>query len=177
MARVLMPDAARALAERVLTANRTSATNAASVAEALVAAELDGLASHGLSRLPAYAAQARSGKVDGFAVPALEMRGAAARVDARTGFAFPALSMGLAAALDLARSSGIGGVAVANSHHCGVAGHHVEWLAARGHVALMLANTPGAMAPWGGKRASFGTNPIAFAAPRAAFWPKPSPPA
>ena len=40
-------------------------------------------------------------------------------------------------------------------------------LADAGCVALMVANTPGAMAPWGGRRALYGTNPIAFAAPRA----------
>src|SRR5690606_2527010 len=41
----------------------------------------------------------------------------------------------------------------------------VERLAEKGLVALMVANAPAAMAPWGGKRPLFGTNPIAFAAP------------
>jgi (2R)-3-sulfolactate dehydrogenase (NADP+) len=52
------------------------------------------------------------------------------------------------------------------SHHFGVAGRHVERLAEKGLVALTVSNTPQAMAPWGGKRPVFGTNPIAFAAPR-----------
>jgi (2R)-3-sulfolactate dehydrogenase (NADP+) len=46
-----------------------------------------------------------------------------------------------------------------------VAGHHVEALADRGLAALMIANTPSAMAPWGGRKALLGTNPLAFAAP------------
>ena len=52
-----------------LTRSRTSAAKAQSVARALVAAEADGLKGHGLSRVPTYAAQAKVGKVDGFAVP------------------------------------------------------------------------------------------------------------
>jgi (2R)-3-sulfolactate dehydrogenase (NADP+) len=41
----------------------------------------------------------------------------------------------------------------------------VERLARAGLAALMFANTPPAIAPWGGRRGLFGTNPIAFAAP------------
>jgi (2R)-3-sulfolactate dehydrogenase (NADP+) len=57
-------------------------------------------------------------------------------------------------------------VAIGNSHHCGVAGHHVERLAAKDLVGLMFANTPAAIAPAGGRRALFGTNPVAAAFPR-----------
>ena len=169
MATVLMTGGdAVALAGAVLVANHTSPANAAAVAAALVAAELDGIGSHGLSRLPAYADQARAGKVDGFAVPEMAVTAlAAAFVDAKTGFAAPALALALETAAEQAEATGVSAVAIANSHHCGVAGHHVEALARRGLVALMFANTPAAMAPWGGERASFGTNPIAFAAPRA----------
>ena len=51
------------------------------------------------------------------------------------------------------------------SHHCGAAGHPVERLAEAGLVAIMFVNTPSAIAPWGGSKAVFGTNPIAFACP------------
>ena len=69
MPRTSLAEAAR-LAAAVLEANRTAPAAAASVAAALVAAEAEGQGGHGLSRLPAYAAQARVGKIDGFAVPA-----------------------------------------------------------------------------------------------------------
>jgi (2R)-3-sulfolactate dehydrogenase (NADP+) len=62
---------------------------------------------------------------------------------------------------------GIVALSILRSHHCGVAGHHVEHLARRGLVAIMFANSPAAMAPAGGRIASYGTNPIAFAAPTA----------
>lgn len=157
----------RALAERVLTAAGASPANARMVAAALIAAELDGLGSHGMSRLPFYADQARSGKVDGRAVPAVSHPAAAViRVDAHGGFAFPAITAGLAAATAAAPKTGVVAVAIANSHHCGVLGHHVERCAEHGFFALAFANTPAAIAPWGGTRGLFGTDPIAFACPR-----------
>ena len=88
---------AEGLVARALVRCRTSEVNAAVVARALVAAEADGLKGHGLSRVSTYAAQARIGKVDGFATPSVERRrpGAAA-IDAANGFAFPAIEAALA---------------------------------------------------------------------------------
>ena len=65
----------------------------------------------------------------------------------------------------MARHTGIACAAIIRSHHCGAAGHPVERLAEQGLVAMMFANTPAAIAPWGGATAVFGTNPIAFACP------------
>jgi (2R)-3-sulfolactate dehydrogenase (NADP+) len=90
---------------------------------------------------------------------------AVVRVDAKDGFAFPAIRAGLRAVEERLGECGIVALPIAHSHHCGVAGHHVEHLARRGHVAMMFSNSPAAMAPAGGRVASFGTNPIAFAAP------------
>ena len=158
--------AARDLSLRVMRAAGVAGPNADVVARALVAAEADGRPSHGLSRLPAYADQARSGKVDGKAVSELtETAPGALRVDARDGFAYPAIALGLAHAAEMVKRSGTVGVAIANSHHFGVAGYHVEPLAEKGLVALAFGNSPAAIAPWGGSKPIFGTNPIAFACP------------
>jgi (2R)-3-sulfolactate dehydrogenase (NADP+) len=157
---------AEALVVRTLTHCRTSEDNARSVARALVAAEAEGLKGHGLSRLPSYAAQTRAGKVDGFARPQLaQPRPAILAVDAANGFAFPALDTTVTALPQAARTSGVAAAAIRRSHHCGAAGHPVERLAELGLVALMFANTPAAIAPWGGSKGLFGTNPIAFACP------------
>jgi (2R)-3-sulfolactate dehydrogenase (NADP+) len=157
----------RQLVVNALKCHNTSAENAAAVARALVAAEADGLAGHGLSRLPSYCAQAAGGKVDGHAVPvATRVADAAIRIDARRGFAFGALVMAVEELCRLTPKTGIAVAAVTHSHHCGAAGYHVEALARAGLVGLLFANTPRAIAPWGGKTGVFGTNPIAFAAPR-----------
>jgi (2R)-3-sulfolactate dehydrogenase (NADP+) len=157
---------AESLVAEALTRCRTSRDNAVCVARALVAAEADGLKGHGLTRVPSYAAQARIGKVDGLAVPAIERpRPGAAMIDARNGFAYPALDAAVALLPGMARAAGIAGAAIRRSHHCGAAGHPVERLAEQGLVAVMFANTPAAIAPWGGSIPVFGTNPIAFACP------------
>lgn len=156
---------AEALAARALMACRTSQANARATAKALVAAEADGQAGHGLVRVPSYAEQARVGKVDGFAQPAISGEGAARRVDAGTGFAYPAIDLALEALLPLAREWGVASAGIYASHHCGQAGRHVERLAEQGLVAFAVANTPSAMAFHGGVRPRLGTDPLAFAAP------------
>ncbi|MFD0917785.1 Ldh family oxidoreductase [Pseudahrensia aquimaris] len=145
----------------------TSPANAASVAKALIAAECAGQAGHGMRRLPSYAAQASSGKVDGYArVVCEQVAPAALKIDAAHGFAYPALDAMHARLPEMAKTNGIAVAGIHRSHHCGVAGVIVEQLADAGLVALMFANTPAAMAPAGGSKAIYGTNPIAFAAPR-----------
>jgi (2R)-3-sulfolactate dehydrogenase (NADP+) len=165
-------DEAHALVVGTLTRCRTSAANAGHVADALVAAELAGQAGHGLRRVPSYAGQALTGKVDGFAEPRAEAtRPAALMVDAGHGFAYPALALAMDWLPGPARAAGVAVAGVRRSHHAGVTGWFVERLADQGLVALMFANTPAAMAPWGGARALFGTNPVAFAAPVAGAAP------
>ncbi|HEX7072870.1 MAG TPA: Ldh family oxidoreductase [Hyphomicrobiaceae bacterium] len=150
-----------------LVASNTSAHNARSVAVALAQAEVDGQKGHGLSRVPSYTAQAKSGKVDGHAVPEVrQTRPGSLVIDARHGFAYPALDEAIARLPELARTCGIAAAGITRSHHFGVAGRTVERLAEEGVVALVFGNTPHAMAPWGGRRPVFGTNPIAFAAPQ-----------
>ena len=157
---------AEALVVRTLMRCRTGEANAKSVAAALVGAEAEGQKGHGLSRVPTYAAQAKIGKVDGLATPTVERRRpGAAMVDAANGFAFPAIEAALALIPEMARAAGVACAAIHRSHHCGAAGHPVERLAEQGLVAMMFANTPAAIAPWGGAKAVFGTNPIAFACP------------
>lgn len=151
----------------VLTRHRTNERNAACVVDALISGELDGQAGHGLSRLPSYAAQAASGKVNGNAEPsATWVTQAMVRIDAANGFAYPALALAIDALAARIPETGIAMAALHRSHHCGMAGYHVERLARRGMVGLMFANSPMAMAPWGGNSPLLGTNPIAFAVPR-----------
>ncbi len=158
---------AEALVAGALERNATSPGNAAVTARALVAAEADGLAGHGLSRVASYAAQARTGKVDGTATPVVHHPAVAvAAVDAAHGFAYPALDAAGRALLEITPTTGVAAASIRRSHHAGAAGQPVERLARDGLVALLFANSPPAIAPWGGKRALFGTNPIAFACPR-----------
>ncbi|NDE01715.1 MAG: Ldh family oxidoreductase [Gammaproteobacteria bacterium] len=167
-----MPDVRLSLAQaedlvaEVLQANGASRAAARATAVALVAAEADGQAAHGLSRVSSYALQARSGKVNGTAVPVLTRPAPAViRVDAGLGFAYPAIDLAIEALIPTARTQGIALAAICHSHHFGQVGAHAERLAAAGLVALVFGNTPKAMAFYGGRAPMLGTNPLAFAAP------------
>lgn len=157
---------AETLVRSVFEDNRVLPSTAVSVARALVQSEAAGQSGHGLRRVPAYVKQVRSGKVDGAAVPQLTRpKPAVLAIDAAHGFAYPALDLAIAELPAVAREQGIAFAAIGRSHHAGVMALTVERFADLGLVAMMFANAPAAMAPWGGKVPLYGTNPIAFAVP------------
>jgi (2R)-3-sulfolactate dehydrogenase (NADP+) len=156
-----------ALAKRALERAGASAAMADATARALVAADAQGLASHGVSRVSQYAAHLRLGRVDGKAVAQVaRSKGGAVLVDAADGLAFPACALAVGEAISRARENGVAFAGVTNSHHFGVAAGHLEPVAAAGMVGFAFGNSPSAMPAWGGKRAIFGTNPIAAVFPR-----------
>jgi (2R)-3-sulfolactate dehydrogenase (NADP+) len=166
MARVTM-DEARGLVAAALQAAGANAAMAQATARALVLAEAQGLASHGLSRVPQYSTHLRNGRVNGAAVPGVaKSKGAAAIVDAQEGLAFAACELAVKEAVARAREFGIAIVGVTNSHHCGVVIDHLRAAAEAGMVGLGFANSPSAMPAAGGTHPIFGTNPIAAIFPR-----------
>jgi (2R)-3-sulfolactate dehydrogenase (NADP+) len=74
--------------------------------------------------------------------------------------------LALTRAIEMVEAAGVVAVAIGNSSHAGVLGHHVERLADHGLGAMAFVNTPAAISPWGGNRPLYGTDPIAFACPR-----------
>jgi (2R)-3-sulfolactate dehydrogenase (NADP+) len=155
------------LAERALRRAGASAPMAAITAQALTAADLQGLGSHGVARIPQYVAHLRNGRVIGDAEPRLlNSRGGVALVDAGGGLAFPACALAVGEAIRRAREFGVSFVGVTNSHHFGVAAHHLAPVAAATMVGLALGNSPAAMAVAGGRHPVLGTNPIAAVFPR-----------
>ncbi|MES3013551.1 MAG: Ldh family oxidoreductase [Pseudomonadota bacterium] len=166
MARITMEEA-RGLVAAALQAAGANAAMAQATARALVLAEAQGLASHGLSRVAQYSGHLRNGRVNGAATPTVvKTKGAAAVVDAQEGLAFAACELAVTEAVARAREFGISVVGVTNSHHCGVVVDHLRVAAEAGMVGLGFANSPSAMPAAGGKHPIFGTNPIAAIFPR-----------
>ena len=160
-------EGATALAQRALANAGASAAMSTSTARALVLAEAQGLASHGLSRVPQYATHLRNGRVNGQAVAEIVRRkGAALLVDAHQGLAFPACELAIREAITTAQTLGVCFAGVTNSHHCGVLVDHLRAASAAGLVGLGFANSPAAMPAAGGKHPVFGTNPVAAVFPR-----------
>ena len=155
------------LVQAALTHAGATPNQAHSTALALVTAEASGLPSHGLSRVSMYVSHLKAGRVIGDAVPVIKnQRSSAVLIDAGNGFAFPACRMAIEEAISRARQHGIAIATVTNSHHFGMAAYHLDPVADAGMVGIACGNSPAAMPPAGGKRAIFGTNPIAAIFPR-----------
>ena len=160
-------DSLQAMAEAALEKAGAGPAMAHATARALVAAEAQGLASHGLSRVPQYCSHLKLGRADGSAIAkVVQSRGGAVLVDAADGLAFPACELAILEAIVRAKENGVAFAGVTNSHHFGVAAWHLGPVAAAGLVGFAFGNSPSAMPMTGGKRALFGTNPIAAVFPR-----------
>ena len=154
------------LIHSTLIANKTSDSNAMSVANALLKAEIEGQYGHGLSRLMTYVPQVRNGKINGHAQPlAQNILPAIDRIDAQYGFAFPALDLAVELLTEKVEKLGIAAISIHKSHHFGQAAAPCEKLAKSGFLALIFGNSPTAMPIPPAKIPMLGTNPIAFAAP------------
>ncbi|CRM21728.1 MULTISPECIES: Ldh family oxidoreductase [Pseudomonas] len=157
-----------ALLQQVFERHGTSPEVAAILAHNCASAERDGAHSHGIFRIPGYLSTLASGWVDGRAVPQVtDVASGFVRVDAANGFAQPALEAARALLVEKARSAGIALMAIHNSHHFAALWPDVEPFAEQGLVALSVVNSMTCVVPHGADRPLFGTNPIAFAAPRA----------
>jgi (2R)-3-sulfolactate dehydrogenase (NADP+) len=158
----------QALVAQQLQAAGANAAMANSTATALVLAEAQGQAGHGISRVAQYCTHLRNGRANGAAQPQVSQRkGGALVVDAQEGLAFGACALAVAEAITAARVHGIAVAGVVRSHHCGVVVDHLRPVAAAGMVGLGFANSPAAMPAAGGKHPIFGTNPVAAIFPRA----------
>jgi (2R)-3-sulfolactate dehydrogenase (NADP+) len=140
---------------------------AQAAARHLVQAESQGLPTHGMSRVPFYCTMLRNGRADGTAHPAMVSdRAAACLIDNRDGLPYVSVEWAVGEVIQRARRNGIAFAGIRNSSHVGVLGIHLLAVAEAGLVGLAFTNSPAAIPPWGGKKALFGTNPVAAAFPR-----------
>jgi delta1-piperideine-2-carboxylate reductase len=164
----LTPDELVQLVSAIFVTNGMSPSNAAAVAKVVMEAERDGSFSHGLFRIPAYVTTLQSGNVDGAAIPiVIDAAPSVAKVDASNGFAQPAIEAGRHLLLQKARKTGLASMAIYNSHHFAALWPDVETFAEEGMIALAFVNSRMRIAPWDAPRKLIGTNPMAFACPRA----------
>jgi len=144
-----------------------SASNARIVAVSIVAAERDGVRSHGLLRLEGYADTLRSGWVDGDAVPRVtDAAPGLVLTDAANGFAQVALEASNSLLRQKVRATGLAALSIHNSHHFAALWPDIEPFAASGLVALTMVNARSRIVAWGARQKVLGTNPMAFAIPR-----------
>ncbi len=156
-----------AISRRMLVASGASSLQADATARSICDAEAEGIRTVGLSYLPTYCDHVACGKVNGNAIPVVSsQRPGTIVVDANLGFCHPAYEAGEEPLIAAARLNGVAMLALVHSYSAGVLGWFVDRLAREGLIAIMFANSSALMAPHGGMRPFFGTNPIAWAAPR-----------
>jgi delta1-piperideine-2-carboxylate reductase len=154
-------------AEAALSAQGFNSAHAVAIANTVTSAERDECRHHGLFRLPFYMNGLHSGQASGDAEPTLtQLAPGIIKIDAKYGFSPLALERGDAPLADLARRQGIAALAVNNALNVAALWPEVERLAERGLVGFAFVAASPYVAPAGGVKPLFGTNPMAFAWPR-----------
>lgn len=155
------------LTTRILRGHGVSEEQTRAIANTVTNAERDDCKSHGLFRVPGYVKSVVSGKVNITAVPAIrDLAPGVIQVDGMAGFSPLALEAGRAPLVERARRQGIAALALVNAHHFAALWPEVEALAEQGLTAFACVDSFSYVAPAGGTKPLYGTNPIAFAWPR-----------
>jgi LDH2 family malate/lactate/ureidoglycolate dehydrogenase len=141
-------------------------SDADEVSACLVKAELRGVDSHGVVRLPVYASRVRARAVKARPdIVTTPCGTCSALIDGDNGLGPVVASRAMDAALHLARRHGVGMVGVRHSNHFGPAAYYVEKAIANGCIGVAISNAPPNMAPFGGRERFLGTNPLAVGIP------------
>jgi LDH2 family malate/lactate/ureidoglycolate dehydrogenase len=148
------------------------ADDARLAADTLVQADLWGHQSHGVMRLSWYVGRLKAGVCDPVAKPELVIdAGALAVLDGKDGMGQVLTARGMEDAVHRAKAHGIGAVGLRNSNHFGTALYFTLMAARAGCVGFLSTNASPAMAPWGGRKKTVGTNPWSWAAPAGKYPP------
>ncbi|TNM65343.1 Ldh family oxidoreductase [Aliirhizobium smilacinae] len=158
--------------EEILSACGLTASDARCCGEWLADADLRGVSSHGVLRLPMYVDCYRRGILN--PKPDMEITqnaNAVVTIDADDAIGLIAGTTAIDTAISLAEQFGIGAVFVRRSSHFGTASHYVRRAAERNFAAICTSNASPSMIAWGGLHPVLGTNPFAAAAPGGARYP------
>jgi LDH2 family malate/lactate/ureidoglycolate dehydrogenase len=162
---VKAPDAHRFVKD-VLVGNEVPEDNANIIANCLVQADLRGVDTHGINRIPSYMARVREGVLDPKANPTVHtITSVVAQVDGHNAFGFLAAHMGMNQAIEMAKEFGIGMVSVKRSNHFGMSAWIAQQAIDAGMMSLVFTNSSPALPVWGGRAKLMGVSPIACGAP------------
>jgi L-2-hydroxycarboxylate dehydrogenase (NAD+) len=159
--------ALRSLVGDALVACGVPASDAALAAELITEADLTGVDTHGIFRLPQYVSALRTGAINPVAqISCIRESAATAVVDGDNGLGHLAVAYAARKAIELARAYGVAWVGVRHSNHAGAGSVYAAMPVQSGMVGLYAAvSGVNFMAPWGGAEPLLGTNPIAFGIP------------
>ena len=132
----------------------------------LIKSELLGASSHGLVRLKMYCNRIKKGLINpNPKIKIKKISQSISHIDANNSIGFVAADIGIKKAIDHAKKTGIGLVGIKKSNHYGLSSFYAEQAVKKNLIVWCFTNAPPALAPYGAKKALFGTNPICFGAP------------
>ena len=135
-------------------------------ADYLLKAELVNAQSHGLARLKMYCDRLKKGLIN--SKPKIKIKkisSSISHINADNSIGFVAADIGIKVAINNAKKTGIGLVAIKKSGHYGLSSFYAEQAVKKNLIVFCFTNAPPALAPHGAKKSLFGTNPICFGAP------------
>lgn len=136
------------------------------VSDSLVESNLRGVDSHGIARLPHYIQRLQLGSIQ--ARPEIrvdELGPSAARVDGGHGLGQIVMYRAAAEAIQMAKQTGAGWAAVANSNHCGALSYYGLRISDAGMIGLVFTHVGSLVLPYGSAEPFCGTNPVCVTAP------------
>ncbi|MBI2842621.1 MAG: Ldh family oxidoreductase [Armatimonadetes bacterium] len=165
--RTVMPDELRALVSSIFqTRGGVCERNSDIVAGCLVHANLRGVESHGVIRVPHYIKRLGIGSVDPRPNQKIERTGpSTATVDGDDGLGHPAVWDAMNLALEIAKETGVGFVGINHSSHCGTLSYYTAQAIEAGMIGMAFSQTDPAVVPFGGRKPFCGTNPLCFGVP------------
>lgn len=160
------PRKVKSFIEAILVGNGVSPAHATIIASSLVQADLRGVDSHGINRIPSYIERIRKGVLNAKASPTVhQVTPVVAQVDGHNGFGFVAAELGMRTAINMARVYGLSMVSVKHSNHFGMSSWIVQQAIDEEMMSLVFTNSSPALPVWGGKSKLIGVSPIACGAP------------
>ncbi len=142
------------------------------VADLLVRADLRGVETHGVTRLPIYIQRLQKGYVRKVSqISVLKERGATVFLDAHGSMGHIAAYRAMEQAIEKAQKYGIGWASVKDSGHFGVAGLFPMMALKKDFIGYVCSNSAPMMFPWGGRERIIGNNPLAYALPAQEYQP------
>lgn len=159
---------ARDVLRDLLVAAGVECAVAATTAAAIVEADVQGAASHGMLQAPNYIRRVIAGSISKSAtLRTVSQSGAVTVLDAGFALGHAAAVSAMELATRQASSSGIAAVAVRAATHFGAAGQPARQAAGQGMIGIVMCNTRAMMPAPGGTRPVVGNNPLAIAVPAA----------
>ncbi len=159
-------DTLRCFCRQIFLATGMSKKNSEIASDSLIDADLRGVDTHGIMRVPIYVKRLRLGLIKSNPKVRIEKESPSTLlVEGDNGMGQVVGVQAMNLCTQKASTQGSAFVAVKNSNHFGAAGYYSMMASKKGMIGIALSNAPASMAPYGARKAYLGTNPFSVSIP------------